>query len=298
MRSTTLFLAFGFALAATTSAAPLSQLTPSMRPSFTVVSRVDASTATGVANVTAGESPKHEHTPECEHNYNGKHNVTSHYTHNLDSEGKGNATEAEDHATKAMGNPLPYPGINASAYAHPHTVQAHKHTGDYCNQPFHNSTTTTGASYDKIIHPRMPNAEMPRAHNHTGYYCTHPSHHNGTSAPHGYKYHDKKLMGPNSDETHNHTGYSCTHPLHHNGTTTTIGHSYEKKSAIPSVDVTVCLGADCKESKVVTANVDSAGELTGIDAKDSKRQVKRQVSEMSYEDVARQMSGARIAGGI
>ena len=67
---------------------------------------------------------------------------------------------------------------------------------------------------------------------------------------------------------------------------------------ISSVDVTVCLAADCQDSKVVTANVNSAGELTGVDAKDSKRVVKRQVSEMSYEDVAREMSGARIAGGM
>lgn len=67
---------------------------------------------------------------------------------------------------------------------------------------------------------------------------------------------------------------------------------------MPRVDVTVCIGADCKESKIVTANVNSAGEVTGVDARHSRRMVKRRDTEISYKDVARQMSGGEIAGGV
>lgn len=51
----------------------------------------------------------------------------------------------------------------------------------------------------------------------------------------------------------------------------------------------------------MTAEVDSAGELTGVVAKKGERGVvvlERRDGEMSYEDVARQMSGAGIAGGM
>lgn len=216
MHSTSPFLALGFALAVTTGAAPLTKLAPPMRPIVTVVSVVPASTATGVANVNAGEVPNHKHTPNCEHDYSAGHKKTIRNAHNSTTENKDHATERKDDAAKATGNPSLYPSSNANSYTHPH------------------------------------------AHSHTGYHCTHPSHRNGTTA----------------------------------------GHSYDKKSKIPRVDVTVCLGADCKDSKVVTANMNSAGELTGVDAKNSKRMVKRQDTEISYEDVARQMSGARIAGGM
>lgn len=52
----------------------------------------------------------------------------------------------------------------------------------------------------------------------------------------------------------------------------------------------------------MTAEVDSAGALAGaVVAKNGERGVvvlKRRDGEMSYEDVARQMSGAGIAGGM
>ncbi len=60
----------------------------------------------------------------------------------------------------------------------------------------------------------------------------------------------------------------------------------------------VCLGGDCKDSTEVTANLDGAGQLTGIEAKNSKGIVGRQDTELTYEDIARQMSGARVAGGM
>ena len=67
---------------------------------------------------------------------------------------------------------------------------------------------------------------------------------------------------------------------------------------MPRVDVTVCMGPDCKESKVVTANVNSAGEVTGVEARNSRRIVKRRDTEIAYKDVVRQMSGGGIAGGF
>lgn len=221
-----------------------------MRPLFTVVSRVHASTATGVANFTAGEFPKHKHTPDCEHHYSAKPNITTLHTHNLTSEANGHAPQGKDDAAKTTGNPSPYPGFNASAYAHPHAIQAHNHTKEDCNHPSHHNNTATSATYDKIIHPTMLNARADSSRNSPGHYIGTRTHHGG-----------------------------------------------DEKSLIPRVDVTVCLGADCKDSKVVTANVNSAGDLTGVDAKDSKGMVKRQDTEISYEEVARQMSGAGIAGG-
>ena len=251
MRSTTLFLGLGFTMAVNVSAAPLSELAPSTRPLFTpVCCSVHASNATGVANVTSGESPNHTHTPDCEHNSDGKQDIT---------ETKGHATEGKDHTAEVVGNPSPYPAFNATDYPHPHSDQAHNHTSEYCSHPSHHNTTSTGATHDTITHPKMLN----------------------TSA----------------ESTHNHTGNHCTHPIHYKGTIPT-GHSYNKKSVSPRVDVTVCLGADCQESEVVTANVNSAGDLTGINVKNSKRMVKGQDREISYEDIARQMSGARIAGGM
>ena len=247
MRSTTLFLWLGFIMAANVSAAPLSALAPSTRPLFTPVCcsvhASNASNATRVANIISGESANHTHTPDCEHK----------------SDAKGHATEGKDHTAEVMSNPSPYPAFNATDYPHPHTVQAHNHTSEYCNHPSHHTTTSTGATHDKIIHPKIPNAS--------------------------------------AESTHNHTGYHCTHPIHYNGTIPT-GHSYNKKSVSPRVDVTVCLGAHCQESEVVTANVNSAGDLTGINVKNSKRMVKGQGREISYEDIARQMSGAPIAGGM
>ena len=106
------------------------------------------------------------------------------------------------------------------------------------------------------------------------------------------------MLNASAESTHQHTGYRCAHPTHHNGTIPT-GHSYAKKSLSPRVDVTVCLGADCQESEVVTANINSAGDLTGMNVKDSKGTVmKRQDREFSYEDIARQMSGSLVAGGV
>lgn len=297
MHSTTLFLSLGFNLALTTSAAPLSQLTPTMGPLFTVVSSVPASTATGVANASPGELPKHRHTPVCEHDHSRKYNLTTNNAHNSTAGTKGLASEAEERAAKAMGDSSSYPGSNASAYAYPHSAQSHNHTGDYCNHSSHGNTTATGATYDNIIHPRILTASGPSSPNHTGCRCAHPSHHNGTSANGEHKCGDKNPTVSSPDETHNHTDFHCTHRSHDNGTTG-AGRSYDKKSVIPRVDVTVCLGADCKDSKVVTANVDSAGEVSSVDAKNGKRVVKRQDAEMSYEDVAKQMSGARIAGGV
>lgn len=247
MRSTTLFLGLGFTMAASVNAAPLPELVPSTRPLFTpVCCDIHASNATGVANGTSGESANHTHTPDCEHDYGGKHKITK--AHNVTTEAKGHATEGKEHTAQVMGNPSPYPAFNASGYLHPHTGQVHNHTGDYCKHPSHHNTTSTGATYDKIIHPKMLNASAESSHNHTGDHCTHPAHH--------------------------------------------------KKSVFPRIDVTVCLGAECQESKVVTADVDSAGTLMGMNIQNSKRIVEGQDREISYEDVARQMSGALIAGGI
>ncbi len=187
-----------------------------------------------------------------------KHNPDCEHKYNTT---KGQATEGNDHATKTMGNPSPYQGFNASAYVHPHAIQGHNHTGDHCSHPSHHNTTSTDATYDNQIHSKMLNASADSSHTHTGSYCSHPSHHNGS---------------------------------------TTTGHSYDKKSVIPRVDITVCMGADCKDSTTVKANVNEAGVVTGVDAgkSKSKRMGEGQDREISYEDVARQMSGGEIAGGV
>lgn len=160
-----------------------------------------------------------------------------------------------------MDSSSPYPRFDA----HPHTAQAHNHTGDYRNLPSHHNSSATDATYDKIVQSRMLKTVANSSHNHTSYYCTHPSHHNSTTAT---------------------------------ITTTTAGHSYDKKSVSHGGDVTVCLGDDCKHSKIVTADVNGAGESTGVDANNSKRMIQRQDTEVLYQDIARQMSGAQIAGGV
>lgn len=190
---------------------------------------------------------------------------SSNHTHTPDcghkqdiTKAKGQATEGNDHTAEVMGNPSPYPAFNSTDYPHPHTVEAHNHTSEYCNHPSHHNSTSIGATHGKTTHPKMLNAS--------------------------------------AESTHNHTGYHCNHPIHYNGTNPT-GHNYEKKSVSPRVDVTVCLGADCQESEVVTASVNSAGDLTGINVKNGKRMVKDHKREFAYKDIARQMSGAQIAGG-
>lgn len=247
MYPTTFVIAIGFTLAVLSSAAPVSERAPARRSLFTpVCCQENASNNTGVANVTVGGFPDHKHNPDCEHEYNTT---------------KGHATEGNDHATKTMGNSSPYQRFNASAYVHPHAIQAHNHTGDHCSHPSHHNTTTTDATYDNQIH--------------------------------------SKLLNASADSSHTHTGSHCPYPSHHNGSTTT-GHSYDKKSVIPRVDITVCMGADCKDSTSVTANVNEAGEVTGVDARKSKskRMGEGQDREISYEDVARQMSRGGIAGGV
>ena len=68
---------------------------------------------------------------------------------------------------------------------------------------------------------------------------------------------------------------------------------------VPEVDVTVCLGAGCKATELVRAKVNDSGRLSGVGAKNSKDGViRRQDTGLSYEEFARQMSGARIAGGM
>ena len=258
-----------------------------MRPLSTVVSSAPVSNATGMANITAGKVPDHKHTPNCEHSHNATHNTTGHDAQNMTSGTKG-LTKGYGHAAKALDNPSPYPGFDASAYSHPHAVLAHNHTGDYCNHPSHHNTTITDATDGKIIHPRMFEESASSLHNHTKCQCAHPSHlYNGTHIHHAHEY----------NGTHNNSDYSCTHTSHGNGTGV-AEHSYKKDTLVPRVDVTVCLGADCKDTKVVTADLSSAGELEGVHAKDGKRMAKRQDMEISYKDVARQMSGASIAGGM
>ena len=104
-------------------------------------------------------------------------------------------------------------------------------------------------------------------------------------------------MNGNSNSSHTHTGYRCAHASHRDGTST-AGRGHDKKSVMPEVDVTVCLGADCKESELVRATLDGAGRLLGIEAKNSTGKIRRRDQGFSYEDVARQMSGAQMAGGV
>ena len=259
MHSTNVLLAFGFTMAATTSAAPLSNPTPTIHPLFTVVSRIPASTPSGVANATAAKLPNHEHSPDCEHSYNANHNSTNERAHASTAEDKDDATEGQGHDDESKGYPSPYPGFNASSYAHPHAVKAHNHTGCYRNASSHHNTKATDAVYDKTAQADMADAGAESLRAHPGNGCAHPSHRNGNS---------------------------------------TVGHSYDKKSVGPEVNVTVCMGRDCKDSELVSAKVNEAGKLVGMEAKSSKGMVRREDTGFSYEDFARQMSGARIAGGV
>ena len=284
MHHNTLIIALGLTLAARTSAAPLSELAPDMRPIFTSVGSAPASTATGMANVTAGKVPDHKHTPNCEHSHNATHTTTSRDAQTMTSGTRGTA-KGYGHAAKASGNPSPYPDFNASAYSHPHAVSPHNHTGDYCNHPSHHNTTTTNATHDKMIHPRMLNASAGSLHNLTACHCVHPSHLNNGSHTH------------HAHEPHNTTDHPCTH---HNGTAVPEHeHSYQKRTLTPSVDVTVCLAPDCSDTTVVSADLSSAGRLQGTHAKIGRQAAaKRLDMDVEYVDVARQMDGATIAGGI
>ena len=257
MHPTSLLLALGFALA-TGNAAPLSNPTPTMHPLFTVVSRIPESTASEVANATAGKSPNHKHTPDCKHNSNVNHNSTANPAQNSTTEDKSHAMEGEDLGSQSLGDPSPYPGFNASSHDRPHTVQAHNHTGCYRKDPCHSNSTATDAVYEKTAYSEKVKAS--------------------------------------GDSLHTHTGYRCAHPSHRNGTTTG-DNSYDKRS-VSGIDVTVCLGAACKDSELVTAKVNDAGKLTEIETKNSKRIVRREDRAFSYEDLTRQMSGAHIAGGL
>ena len=279
MHCNTLIITFGLTLAAHSSAAPLSELVADMRPLSTVVSSAPASTATGIANITAGKVPDRKHTPTCEHSHNASHTTTtSHGAQNMTSGTRG-PTKGYGRAAKALGNPpSPYPGFNASAYSPPHAVLAHNHTGDYCDHPSHYNSTITDATDGKMIDPRMFDARASSLHNHTKCHCAHPSHlYNGTHTRHACEF----------NGTHNNSDYDCTHTSHHNGTGVPE-YSYKRDTTlVPRVDVTVCLGADCKSTKIVTADLSSAGQVEGVHAKDTKRMAKRRDTEISYEDVVR-----------
>lgn len=243
---------------ATTNAAPLSNATPILHPLFTVVSGIPARTASGEANATAGKFPHHKHNPECEHNYNVTHNSMTDPAHNSTTEGNSHATEGKDHSAQPMDHISPHPSFNASSYARPHAVQAHNHPGCYRSHPPSSNTTATDAACDKTASSEKVNASADSLHAHSGYRCAHPSHRNGT---------------------------------------TTRDHGYDKRS-VGEIDVTVCLGADCKRPELATAKVSDVGKLTEIEAKNSKGIVRREDTASSYKDVAEQMSGARIAGGV
>ena len=257
-------MALGFALAGTTNAVPLSNPTPTLHPLFTVVSRIPVSTASGVANATAGKFPSHKHTPDCEHNYNGKSNrTTDDGAHkSTTTEGKGHVTGGEYHDSESKGNPSLYPDLDATSLPPPpsgQAPQAHKHSGYNRDHPSHNNMTATDAAYLQPAYPVKINAS--------------------------------------ADPSHTHTGDRCAHPSHHNGTNTTSD-SHVKRSVVSEVDVTVCLGADCKARDLVTAMVDDSGKLVGIKGKNSNGVLSREDKGMSYADLARQMSGARIVGGV
>ena len=259
MRSTNLLLALGLTLVTTSSAAPLLDPTPTKHPLFTVVSRIPASMATGVANGTAGKSANHKHTPDCEHNYHVNHNSTTGHTANSTAEVKEDVREHKSHDANSTGDPSPHRGFNAGSFAPPHAIQAHNHTDYSCTHPSHEQMTDTNAGSDEMG--------------------------------------QQDKMNGNSNSPHTHTGYRCADASHRDGTSR-AGHGYDKKSVVPEVDVTVCLGADCKESELVRAKLDSAGQLLGIEAKNSTGKIRRRDREFSYEDVARQMSGAQMAGGV
>ena len=262
MHAFQLLLALGITLAAPTNAVPVLNPTPTLHPLFTVVSRIPESTASGVGNATAGEFPAHQHTPGCEHSLNGNRNSTTKNAHNSTAEDKGHVTVGEGHDAESIGHPSPYPDFDASSYAPPGSAQAHKHTAYHCDHPSHHNRTATDATYEQPTYPEKVNASRDSSHTHTGDRCAHPSHRNGTSRA--------------SDE-------------------------YDKRSILPELDGTACLGEDCKarELELVRATVNGNGRLTGMRAKNSQQVVvRRQDTGLSYEDLARQMSGARIAGGI
>ena len=266
MHASKLLLALGITLTAPTNAVPVLNPTPTLQPLFTVVSRIPESTASGVDIATAGKFPAHQHTPDCEHHLNGNRNSTTKYAHNSTAEDKGHGTEGQGHDAESIGHPSPYPDFDASSYAPPSSAQAHKHTGYHCDHPSHHNRTATDATYEQPTYPEKVNASGDLSHTHTGDRCAHPSHRNGTR---------------------------------------TANHDYDTRSMVAVVDGTVCLGEDCKarelehELELVGAKVDDSGRLNGTRAKNSdKGMIRRQDTGLSYEDLARQMSGARIAGGV
>lgn len=258
MHPTILLLALGFTLA-TINAAPLSDVTPTLHPLFTVVSGIPARTASGVVNATAGKFPPHKYSPECEQKYSVNHNSTTDPAHISTTEGNSHATEGKGHSAQPMDHASPHPSLNASSYVRPHAVQVHNHPGCYRSHPPSSNTTATDAACDKTAYSEKINAS--------------------------------------ADSLHTHSGYRCAHPSHRNRTTITRDHDYDKRS-VGEIDVTVCFGADCKRPELVTAKVNDVGKLTEIEAKNSQGKVRREDTAFSYEDVARQMSGARIAGGV
>ena len=306
MHRTTLIITFSLTLAAHTSAAPISTLAPHMRPLATAVSNAPASIATDVANITAGKLPDHKHNPDCEHIHNATHTRTSHDAadQNLTSglprgptnKGAGLAS------TKPLANdPSPYPGFNASAYSHTGEYgDHHDHRYNTTITGDHNTTiidaTTNDATDGEIVDPRVREESESAGsslNNHTNCHCARAAQrYNGTLGHEGNATH------------HNSSDYpSCTHthPAHHHNATPTVPQRTHKRDTLPllpRVDVTVCLGADCKDTEIVTAELGSIGELEGIHTKDGTRMAKRQDTEISYRDVARQLDGAMIAGGI
>ena len=178
--------------------------------------------------------------------------------YNSTTEGNSHATEGKDRSAQPMDHASPHPGFNASSYARPHAVQAQNHPGCYRSHPLSSNTTGTNANCDKTAYSEKINASEDSLHTHSGYRCAHPSHRNGT---------------------------------------TTQDHGYDKRS-VGEIDVTACLGADCKRPELVTAKVNDVGKLAEIEAKNSKSIFRREDTAFSYEEVAEQMSGARIAGGV
>ena len=102
-----------------------------------------------------------------------------------------------------------------------------------------------------------------------------------------------RMLNTSADSSHYDTGHRCAHPSHRNPP----GHSNDKRWVVPEVDVTVCSGTECTDWKGVRAKMDPVGALTGKEAKKSRRIATGQDMESTYADVAREMSGARIAGG-
>lgn len=135
-----------------------------------------------------------------------------------------------------------------------------------------------------------------QAHNDPGRYRSHSPSSNTTATDAETAYSER--VNASADSLHTHSGYRCAHPSHRNGTNTTRrDDGYDKRSG-GEIDVTVCLGTDCKRPELVTATINDVGKLTKIAAKNSQGTVKREDTAYSYEGLARQMSGARIAGGV